>query len=97
MTKNTSIFQRRCETKAFAFSTAYVNQSLKNWRRSTFYICASFADLLRESVSRAKLLLGFDRTCVVVHEKRVNIKMAIVMAPTVRSCSTAMSAAKSIV
>jgi len=40
-------FQRRCGTKPFALSTAYVNQSLKNRIRSKSYICASFADLLR--------------------------------------------------
>ena len=38
----------------------HVNQSLKNWIRSTSYMRASFLDQLRESVSKAMSLLGFD-------------------------------------
>jgi len=36
---------------AFTLSGAYVNQSLKNWTRSTSYVCASFVNLRRESGS----------------------------------------------
>jgi len=39
------------DSTAFTLSAAYVNQSLKNWTRSTFYMCASFVDKLRESAS----------------------------------------------
>jgi len=39
------------DSTAFTLSAAYVNHSLKNWARSTSYVCASFVDLLRESVS----------------------------------------------
>jgi len=35
----------------FMFPAAYVNQSFKNWTRSTSYMRASFVDLLWESVS----------------------------------------------
>jgi len=47
---------------AFTLPIAYVNQSLKNWTRSTSCMRASFVDLLWESVSeqQANLLLGFD-------------------------------------
>jgi len=38
----------------------------------------------------AKSLLVFDWTVVDVHQKRVNIKSAIVMAATMTSCSTAI-------
>jgi len=36
-------------------SAAYLNQSLTNWKRSIFYIRASFVDRLRESVSWGKV------------------------------------------
>jgi len=36
---------------AFTLSSAYVNQSLKNWIRFTSFMRASFVDQLRESVS----------------------------------------------
>jgi len=58
-------------------------------------MCASFADLLQESVSWSKSLVGLDLTCVVVHEKCVNIKTAIIMVATIINCSSAMLAAKS--
>jgi len=42
---------------------------------------ASFSDLLW--CLRAKSIFGFDRACVGVHEKRVNIKKAVIMAATI--------------
>jgi len=39
------------DSTAFTLSAAYVNQSLKNWNKSISYMCASFVDILRESVS----------------------------------------------
>ena len=44
----------------FTLSAPYVNQSLKNWIRSTSFMRASFVDQLRGSVSKAKSLLDFD-------------------------------------
>jgi len=39
---------------------------------------------------RAKSILDFDRTCVGVHQKRANIKCAIVLATTMTCSSTAV-------
>jgi len=57
---------------------------------------ASFVDLYFGSrYLRANPLLGFPWTCGGVHHKRVNIKSAITMMPTMSSCSTAILVAKS--
>jgi len=50
MTWNSNIFQMRWGSPAFTLSAAYLNESLKNWTRSTFYMRANFVDLLRASV-----------------------------------------------
>jgi len=39
------------DSTAFKLLAAYVNQSLKNWTRSTFHMCARFVDILWQSVS----------------------------------------------
>ena len=65
---------RRFPPTCFTSSALYVNQSLKNWTRSTSYMRASFVDQLRESVSKGKSLLGFHWTCVGVHHKGINTK-----------------------
>jgi len=39
------------DSTAITLSAAYVDQSLKNWIRSTFDMRASFVDKVRESVS----------------------------------------------
>jgi len=58
------------------------------------HVRKSVVDLRRSHCLRAKSLLGLDWTCACVHEKRVNIKSAIIMAGTMTSCSTAILAAK---
>jgi len=57
--------------------TTDVNQSLKNRTRFTSYMHASYADLLRESVSYRKAATGLQ--CGGVHQKHVNIKSAFIM------------------
>jgi len=55
-------------------------------------MCASFADLLWESagvLEQSRYSLR-SNVCYGAHEKRVNIKMAIIMAATMISCSTTM-------
>jgi len=93
---NSKHFQRRCGTcgtKPFAQKTAYVNQSLKNWIRSL--ACAELLQIYFGSwCFGGKSLHGFERTCIGVHEKRVNIKMAIIMAATITPSSTATQVAR---
>jgi len=49
--KKTNIFSNALRHFAFTLSAAYVNQSLKNWTRSTSYMCARVVNLLRVSES----------------------------------------------
>jgi len=83
------------DSSLFTLSAAYVNQSLKGWTRSTSYMRPSFVDQLRGRCLNAKSLLGFDWTCTTgVHQKRVNVKSAVIMADAMSSCSTSIFAAK---
>jgi len=95
--KTQTFFKQRVEELKplrLRLSAAYVNQSLKNWIRSASYMCVSFVNLLRGWCLSAKSLLGFDRACAGVHQKRVNVKSAIIMAGTMISYTNAILAAK---
>jgi len=82
---------------AFTLSAAYINQPVKNWTRSTFYMRASFVDKLRESVPWSKLVARLRlNPCWFISEKHVNIQSAILMAVTMTTCPTALLAAESI-
>jgi len=70
-------------------SAAYENQSLKNWTKSTFYMHASFVNLLQDHCLSAKSWLAS-----IQHQKRLNIKSTITMAITMTSCTTATLVAK---
>ena len=84
---------------ALRLSATYVNKSLKNWLTtgSTSYMRVHFVETCFGSrCLGAKSLLGFDWTCVGIYQKRINIKIAIIMAATMTFCSNAILAEESI-